>query len=468
MSERILLIDDDDSIRKVIGYMLDEAGYTAETAASAEAGLKAFSAQRPDLVLSDIKMPKKDGIQLLGEFKSIDASVPVIILTAFGTVETAVEAMKRGAADYLTKPISRDELLMTVAKILKMSRLERENESLRDTLNDRFRFASIVGLSPAMGAVFETLRKVAPTDATVLITGESGTGKELIAKAIHFNSPRRAQRLVTINCAAIPHELLESELFGHVRGAFTGAVRDKSGKFEQANGGTLFLDEIGSMPVTLQAKLLRALQEREIERVGESRPIKFDARVVAASNMELKKMVKEGTFREDLYYRLNVIPITLPPLRERREDIPLIARHFVQKSCKSNNLQLKTLTQEAVRAIMSYTWPGNIRQLENAIEHAVAMSGQEREIPANTLPADVMESSGSLLLPTVAIPDEGINFTSVVSQLERELISRCLEKTGGNKRQAARLLNLSRTTLIDKLHRLNIAAATEPSEPVAN
>ncbi|HKW13517.1 MAG TPA: sigma-54 dependent transcriptional regulator, partial [Candidatus Krumholzibacteria bacterium] len=331
MNERILLIDDDESIRKVIGYMLEEAKYAAVTAASAEEGLRLFRAQRPDLVLSDIKMPKKSGIELLGELKSIDASVPVIILTAFGTVETAVEAMKRGAADYLTKPISRDELLMTIAKALKMTRLERENESLRDSLNDRFRFASIIGLSPAMNVVFDAVRKVAATDATVLITGESGTGKELVAKALHHNSPRRSQRLVTVNCAAIPHELLESELFGHVRGAFTGAVRDKPGKFEQANGGTLFLDEIGSMPVQLQAKLLRALQEREIERVGDEKTIEVDVRVIAATNRSLAALIGEGLFRDDLYYRLNVVPIRLPALRERTGDIPVLAKHFIAR-----------------------------------------------------------------------------------------------------------------------------------------
>jgi len=246
-------------------------------------------------------------------------------------------------------------------------------------------------------------------------------------------------------------------LFGHAKGAFTGAVSARVGRFELAHRGTLFIDEVGLMSLSLQSKLLRALQEREIERVGESRPIKFDARVIAATNSDLRKLVKDGTFREDLYYRLNVIPITLPPLRDRREDIPLLARHFVQKSCRSNNLPARTLSQDAIRVLMNYSWPGNIRQLENAIEHSVAMTGQEREIQSSALPDEIIQPASSLLLPSVAIPDEGINFTSVVSQLERELILRCLEKTGGNKRQAARLLQLSRTTLIDKLHRLNLA-----------
>jgi len=443
MSERILLIDDDDSIRKVIGYMLDEAGYTAETAASAEAGLKAFSAQRPDLVLSDIKMPKKDGIHLLGEFKSIDASVPVIILTAFGTVETAVEAMKRGAADYLTKPISRDELLMTVAKTLKISRLERENETLRDTLNDRFRFASIVGLSPAMGAVFETLRKVAPTDATVLITGESGTGKELIAKAIHFNSPRRAQRLVTINCAAIPHELLESELFGHVRGAFTGAVRDKSGKFEQANGGTLFLDEIGSMPVTLQAKLLRALQEREIERVGGEKTTEVDVRVIAATNRALPALIAQGLFREDLYYRLNVVPVRLPALRERTGDIPVLAKHFIAQFAGEAKV---SISRGALDALSRYRWPGNVRELENFCERIVLMRA------GSSIDEAVVERH------LAAMAGDAVPATATLREIERAAVLDALRSSGWNQSRAARRLGVPRHILLYRMKKFEIRA----------
>jgi two-component system response regulator AtoC len=294
-------------------------------------------------------------------------------------------------------------------------------------------------------------------NSTVLIHGETGTGKELIARTIHHNSPRADQRFVAFNSAAIPEPLAEAELFGHAKGAFTGAIATRVGRFELAHKGSLFIDEVGLMSLPLQSKLLRALQEREIERVGESRPIKFDARVIAATNCDLRKMVKEGTFREDLFYRLNVIPVSLPPLRDRREDISLLARHFVQKSCRSNNLPVKSLTQDAIRYLMGFAWPGNIRQLENAIEHAVAMSGQEREIQKTALPDEITGPASSPLLPAVSIPDEGINFTSVVSQLERELIRRCLEKTGGNKRQAARLLQLSRTTLIDKLHRLNLS-----------
>jgi transcriptional regulator with GAF, ATPase, and Fis domain len=340
---------------------------------------------------------------------------------------------------------------------MEQRRLRLENAELRAQLRDRYRFDSVVGQSPSMQQVFQMLELVSPMNSTVLIQGETGTGKELIARTIHHNSPRADQRFVAFNAAAIPEALAEAELFGHAKGAFTGAISARVGRFELAHRGTLFIDEVGLMSPALQAKLLRALQEREIERVGESRPIKFDARVIAATNTELKEQVKKGLFREDLYYRLNVIPIQLPSLRERREDIPLLARHFLQKSCRNNNLPARTLSQDSVRALMNYSWPGNIRQLENAIEHAVAMTGQEREVPASALPDEILQPSTSLLVPSVAIPDEGINFTSVVSQLERELILRCLEKTGGNKRQAARLLQLSRTTLIDKLHRLNLA-----------
>jgi DNA-binding NtrC family response regulator len=302
----------------------------------------------------------------------------------------------------------------------------------------------------------------------VLIEGETGTGKELIARAIHYNSPRRDHHFVAFNAAAIPENLAEAELFGHAKGAFTGAVQARVGRFELAHKGTLFIDEVASMTLSLQAKLLRALQEREVERVGESHSVKFDIRVVAATNLDLKKLVKEGTFREDLFYRLNVVRIPLPPLRSRREDVALLAQYFVQKSCKSNDLPPRTISQATLRTLMSHPWPGNIRQLENAIEHAVAMSGTSSEIVPAMLPEDVRSPGETALLAPVTIPDEGLSFTSVVSQLERELILRSLEKTGGNKRQAARLLQLSRTTLIDKLHRLGGEVETSDEADAAS
>jgi DNA-binding NtrC family response regulator len=452
----VLVVDDEADLRQLIAESLTADGFEVSQAADAGEANERLKGFAYDALVVDLRLPDADGMDVLDAALSRYPEILAVMVTGFGGVTEAVSAMKRGASDFLIKPFQIAQLSRVLKTGMEQRRLRQENAELRAQLRDRYRFDSIVGQSTAMQQVFQTLELVAPMNSTVLIHGETGSGKELIARTIHHNSPRADQRFVAFNAAAIPEPLAEAELFGHAKGAFTGAVSARVGRFELAHRGTLFIDEVGLMSLSLQSKLLRALQEREIERVGESRPIKFDARVVAATNADLRKLVKEGTFREDLYYRLNVIPITLPPLRDRREDIPLLARHFVQKSCKNNNLALKALGQDAVRVLMNYSWPGNIRQLENAIEHSVAMTGQEREIPARAMPEDILQPASSLLLPTVAIPDEGINFTSVVSQLERELILRCLEKTGGNKRQAARLLQLSRTTLIDKLHRLNL------------
>jgi two-component system NtrC family response regulator len=438
---RILLVDDDESIRKVLGYMLEEAGYAVESAPGADAGLRLASAHRPDLVLSDIKMPGKDGLELLRELRALDPSIPVIILTAFGTVGTAVEAMKHGASDYLTKPIARDDLLLTVAKTLKLHRLEAENEDLRETLRDRFRFESMVGLSPAMTEVFGTLRKVAATEATVLITGESGTGKELIARAIHFNSPRRSQRMVTVNCAAIPHDLLESELFGHVRGSFTGAIRDKVGKFEQAHGGTLFLDEIGATPLVLQVKLLRALQEREVERVGGDAPIQVDVRIIAATNRALAPLVASGEFREDLFYRLNVVPVRVPPLRERAGDLPLLVRHFVAKFAGGK----VTVTREALEALERYRWPGNVRELENFCERIVLMRSH-----------DVID--GAVIVAELAALERETPAAigATLHEIERTAIVDALRASGWNRSRAARRLGVARHILLYRIKKFDI------------
>jgi DNA-binding NtrC family response regulator len=452
----VLVVDDEPDLRELVADSLSADGFDVTQAADgaeAMAKLKAFAF---DAIVVDLRLPDTDGMEVLDFALTRYPEVLSIVMTGFGGVTEAVAAIKRGAIDFLIKPFQLTQLSRVLRSEMERRRLRQENAELRVQLRSRFGFDAIIGQSAAMQNVFATLELVAPMNSTVLIQGETGTGKELIARTIHHNSPRADQRFVAFNAAAIPEALAEAELFGHAKGAFTGAVANRVGRFELAHRGTIFIDEVGLMSAALQAKLLRALQEREIERVGESRPIKFDARVIAATNTDLRKLVKEGQFREDLYYRLNVIPVTLPPLRERQEDVALLARHFVQKACRANNLPPKTLGQEACRCLMSYAWPGNIRQLENAIEHAVAMSGAEREIPATALPHDISEPAASLLLPSVRIPDEGINFTSVVSQLERELILRCLEKTGGNKRQAARLLQLSRTTLIDKLHRLNL------------
>jgi DNA-binding NtrC family response regulator len=443
---RILIIDDDESIRKVLGYILEEDGYAVDTAATADEGLSRIFETRPDLVLSDIKMPQKDGITLLKEIKTVDPSIPVIILTAFGTVENAVEAMKRGAADYLTKPVSRDELKMIVGKTIRLQQLERENADLRTTLQDKFHFDNIIGLSPAMSEVFDVMRKIAGTDVSVLITGESGTGKELVAKAIHFNSPRREQRLVTVNCAAIPQELLESELFGHVKGAFTGAIRDKTGKFEMAHGGTIFLDEIGSMALTLQAKLLRVLQEKEIEKVGGEKTIMVDGRVIAATNQSLPELIARGEFRDDLYYRLNVVPLHLPPLRERVSDIPLLVRHFAEKH--SAGREPAEFTARALKALERHSWPGNVRELENFCERVILMRSGDK-IGEKT----VLENLASLRQVAEAVSSQK---NATLPELERQAIIDALEAEGGNQSRAARRLGIPRHVLLYRVKKFGI------------
>jgi DNA-binding NtrC family response regulator len=374
-----------------------------------------------------------------------------------------VRALKRGAVDFLIKPCQTLQIIDALrAPLATRQPVSRPAVPVRPTTpRGTFRANQIVGTSPAMGRLLTTLELVSPMQSTVLIQGETGTGKELVARTVHENSPRRDQPFVAFNAAALPEGLVEAELFGHVKGAFTGAIQSRVGRFEAADRGTLFIDEVSSMPMSLQAKLLRALQEREVERVGTSRPIKINARVIAATNVDLREMVKEGTFREDLYYRLNVVRVELPPLRQRQEDIPALARHFVQQSCELNGVPLKTLSQSTIRCLMEYAWPGNIRHLQNAIEHAVAMSGDSREIDVEALPEEVLApvsdaAPGAARVTVPHMPEEGINFVSTMTQVERQLILRYLEKAGGNKRRAARLLNLSRTTLIDKLQRLGV------------
>ncbi len=461
----LLIVEDDDSLREAIAEHLTKEGFAVGQAPTGSEALDRLRGFIYDGLVVDLTLPDANGLDVLDAALTRYPEMVAVVMTGVGGLEEAVAAIKRGAIDFFVKPVQPAHVSRVLAAAVNEPRLRQENAELRAQLRDRYRFGNVIGQSAAMQPVFQSMELVAPMNSTVLIQGEAGTGKELIARTIHHNSPRAEQRFVAFNAATIPEPLAEAELFGQAATAFTGGISSRMGRCELAHRGTLFIDEVALMSLPLQARLLRALQEREIERVGETRPIRFDARVVAATNMELKRMVKEGTFREDLYYRLNVIPITLPPLRERREDVPLLARHFVQKSCESNNLQLKTLMPEALQALVSYSWPGNIRQLENAIEHAVAISGPARDVPASALPAEVTEPPGSLLMPSVAIPDEGLNFQSIVTQLERELLTRCLEKTGGNKRQAARLLQLSRTTLIDKLRRLNIATASESPAP---
>ena len=453
----VLVVEDEHDALLLMAEALEADGFAVAQAPTGTDALERLRGFAYDALVVDLRLPGVDGMAVLDEALALYPEIRAVVVTGFGGVQDAVQAMRCGAVDFLIKPFQLGQLGRVLTTALEQQRLRKENAELRSQLHDRFHFGNIVGRSAPMQAVFSTLELIAPMNSTVLIQGETGTGKELIARTVHHNSPRRDQNFVAFNAAAIPESLAEAELFGHVKGAFTGAVNARVGRFELAHRGTLFIDEVAAMTLSLQAKLLRALQEREVERVGDSRPVKFDIRIIASTNVDLRTLVKAGTFREDLFYRLNVIPVTLPPLRARREDIPLLAQHFVQKSCKSNGLSPRTVGQGTLRVLMDHSWPGNIRQFENAIEHAVAMSGNANELSASMLPDELRELGQSGLRPSVVIPDEGLNFASVVSQLERELILGCLEKTGGNKRQAARLLQLSRTTLIDKLQRLSLA-----------
>jgi DNA-binding NtrC family response regulator len=456
----VLVVEEENDARQSIADSLEAAGFAAAQAPNAADALARLDGFAYDGLVVDIRLPDADGLDVLDEALARYPDMRCLVTAGFGNIDHAVRALKRGAVDFLIKPFHLAQLVQVMKTSLSERRLQRENADLRQRLNERFRFGSLIGASQGMKRLFSTLELISPMNSTVLIQGETGTGKELVARTIHHNSPRRDQPFVAFNAAAIPEGLAEAELFGHVKGAFTGAIASRVGRFELADKGTLFIDEVSSMSMALQAKLLRALQEREVERVGTSKPLKINARVIAASNVDVLQLVKDGTFREDLYYRLNVVRVLIPALRVRQEDIPVLSQHFVQQSCESNNLPQKTLSQGVIRALMAYSWPGNIRQLQNAIEHAVAMSGEATEIKPDLLPEEVSvpaapDATAAVSLPST--PEEGINFASMMSQMERELILRYLRKAGGNKRQAARLLSLSRTTLIDKLHRLGVS-----------
>ena len=453
----LLLVDDEEALRSIVAERLTEAGFEVVEAASGEAALQALDGFAFDVIVSDLRLPGVDGRQVIDAALTRYPGIVAIVVTGYGTVKDAVEAIKRGAADFIAKPFQFDELMHVLTSALEQRRLQSENAYLHQQLDERFGLGSMVGKSAPMRALFQLIETVAPTTATILITGETGTGKEMVARAIHQTSTRHRERFVALNVSAIPETLLDAELFGHVRGAFTGAVAMRQGRLEQADGGTLFLDEVGTMPMALQMKLLRVLQEREFERIGDTRTIKVDVRVVAATNAELLKMVKEGTFREDLYYRLNVIAVHLTPLRERPEDIPLLVQNFVQKLSRqklttSTDQQIQ-VSQEAMRRLMAFPWPGNVRQLENAIERALALIGARTQIEASDLPPDV-QTVAEVTTPALDLPAEGIDLPAVVAQIEKGLIERALARTGNNKGAAARLLSLKRTTLVEKLKRM--------------
>jgi DNA-binding NtrC family response regulator len=463
--KHLLLVEDEAPLRQAIAEQLTDRGYQVEQAESGEAATARLAEFAFDIIVTDLRLPGIDGSAVIEAAVARYPHIIAIVVTGFGTVKDAVEAIKRGAWDFVSKPFQIDELLHVLDSAIEQRRLKSENAYLRSQLEARHRFEGIVGKSRPMVLLFQLLETVAPTNSTILVTGETGTGKEVVARAIHHNSSRRLHRFVALNCSAIPETLLEAELFGHVRGAFTGAIGNRQGRLEQAHKGTLFLDEVGTMSAALQMKLLRVLQEREFERVGDSHTIKVDVRVIAATNSDLGRLVAEGQFREDLFYRLNVIPVQLPPLRDRKEDIPLLVQHFLEKFEAERNAspersakpaaQRLTVSQEAMRRLMTYQWPGNVRQLENAVERAVAFTAGRSQINVDDLPSEIQQAQEPALLSAVTLPQDGLDLDAFVANIERELIQRSLDRTGGNKGQAARLLNLKRTTLVEKLKRLD-------------
>jgi DNA-binding NtrC family response regulator len=451
--KHVLLVEDESLLRQAVAEQLGDRGYAVDQAESGEAALAKLAEFAFDVIITDLRLPGIDGAAVIDAAIERYPEIVAIVVTGFGTVKAAVEAIKRGASDFVSKPFQIDELLHALNAALESRRLKSENAYLRAQLDERYRFEGLIGKSPAMKRLFHLLETIAGTNSTILITGETGTGKEVVARAIHHNSPRRSHRFVALNCSAIPETLLEAEIFGHVRGAFTGAVGNRQGRLEQAHKGTLFLDEVGTMSAALQMKLLRVLQEREFERVGDSHTTKVDVRVIAATNSDLARMVADGEFREDLFYRLNVIPVQIPPLRDRREDIPLLVHHFLDKLCEPSQASV-TVSQEAMRRLMAYAWPGNVRQLENTAERAFAFRGGREQIDVGDLPPELAGAGASQAGASLALPDEGVDLTAFVAGIERELIQRSLERTHGNKGQAAKLLRLKRTTLVEKMKRL--------------
>jgi DNA-binding NtrC family response regulator len=455
----LLLVDDEESLRSVVAERLTDEGFAVTQASDGESAIKALDGFAFDVIVSDLRLPGVDGRQVIDAALTRYPGIVAIVVTGYGTVKDAVDAIKRGAADFIAKPFQFDELMHVLASALEQRRLKSENAYLHQQLDERFGLGSMAGKSAPMRALFQLIETVAPTQATILITGETGTGKEMVARSIHQTSPRHRERFVAINVSAIPETLLDAELFGHIRGAFTGAVAMRQGRLEQADKGTLFLDEVGTMPMALQMKLLRVLQEREFERIGDTRTIKVDVRIVAATNADLMEMVKEGSFREDLYYRLNVIAVHLAPLRERAEDIPMLVQRFIEKFWKDVRVpdpgsQVPAVSQEAMRRLMAYAWPGNVRQLENAIERALAMLGSRTQIEASDLPPDLQAVVEDTSKPSLDLPEQGVDLPALVAQIEKDMIARALARTENNKGAAARLLGLKRTTLVEKLKRL--------------
>lgn len=457
MKSRILVVDDEESIREFLEIMLKKEGYEITLAEDGQKAKDLLTKKTFDMIISDLQMPHVTGIELLKHVKESYPDTVFMLITAFGTTETAVEAMKMGAYDYLTKPFKIDEVRLNIQNALRSRNLEVENRSLKKELVKEYSFQNMVGNSQAMHAIYDMVKRVAQTPTNVLITGESGTGKEVVAKAIHYNGPLKDRPFVTVNCGAIPENLMESEMFGHKKGSFTGAVADKAGLFEVADGGTLFLDEVGELPLTIQVKLLRAIQERVIRRVGATDDMKVDVRIIAATNRNLEEMVQKGGFRQDLFYRLNVINIRTPGLRDRRDDIPLLANHFLKKYNERLNKNIGAISAEAMEILKKYDYPGNVRELENMIERTVALEGGATILP-ESLPPMVNTSSGRKMASSneIEIGDDGVDLDKVMGQIEKELLIKAIHSAGGVKKRAAKLLHISFRSMRYRIEKYNL------------
>jgi DNA-binding NtrC family response regulator len=451
----ILLVDDEQPIREALLLLLKNADYRITGCGSGQEAIQHLETEQFDIVVTDLFLPDITGIDILKKAKQLSPAIEVILITGHASAETAVRAMKEGAFDYITKPLNIEELRVIITKAIEKQQILSENISLKKQLRDKYEFSNIIGSSPAMQKVFSRITKVIKTDSTVLVLGDSGTGKELIAKAIHSNGPRRDKPFIAVHCGAIPENLLESELFGHTKGAFTGAIRDKMGKFEAANHGTIFLDEIATLPMHLQIKLLRVLQEQEVERIGSNKPIKLDVRIISATNVNLEEEAKKGNFRDDLFYRLNVIPVTLPPLRERVEDILPLVRHFLAKYCKEMNRPLMSIAKEALIALEVYNWPGNVRELENVVERTVALTEGD-QITLSDLPSNITRSYNEQEELPTRVTSRGVDLGKVLTDIEQKMISDALSLSDGVKARAAALLKMNRTTLVEKMRRLGM------------
>jgi two-component system response regulator AtoC len=453
MSKNVLVIDDEPNMRHMLTALLEKAGYAVTVAADGVDGLSILESKAFDLILCDVRMPRMDGLSFLKQITEQGLNSTTIVMSAYGTIDTAVEAMKLGAVDYISKPFKADEILLKLAQFEEKGRLREENLRLRDAVQETFSFQNMVAKSQAMRAIFETIRKIADYKTTVLITGESGTGKELIARAIHYNGIRKDKPMVAVNCGGLPENLLESELFGYAKGAFTDAGRDKKGIFQEATGGTFFLDEIGELPLSLQVKLLRVLQDEMVRPLGSAEAIKVDVRIIAATAANLAEAVQEGTFRDDLFYRINVLHIEVPPLRDRKEDIPLLVNHFMEKFDKHLRKEITEIQPEALRALMAYPWPGNVRELENVIERTMVLT-ERSHIHVSELPDKIRGPQASIVPPW---PSQETSLKANTMVLEKALIERALRETDNNRTRAAKLLGISHPTLLSKMKTYGIS-----------